>query len=88
MPGTVKVSVWIGSAVATMGMLVAVLTYNADRAESATNVAVTHESRHVRVESDVERIDGSMVDNFKIIQSQLAAEHQMNLLILGRVMKE
>ena len=84
----VKVSAWIMSATAIVTTLLALAVYSTDRAESATTVAVVHESRHVQTEYDVKRIDGSMEDHFQIIQSQLAAGHEMNLMILERVIRD
>ncbi len=88
MSDAAKVTAWLGAAAAVMGVLIAALTYGANRAASFTQAAVTHESRHVVTESDVERIDDSTEAQFKIIQSQLAAINEMDVLILGHVMKE
>ena len=88
MLNTVKVYTWFGAAVAAATVLLSLLVYSTDRAESATRTVVAHESRHVKVESDVERIDTSVKDHYQIIQSQLAAVHKMDILILEHVIKE
>ncbi len=88
MSDAAKVTAWLGAAAAVLGVLLAALTYGANRAASFTQAAVTHESRHVVTESDVERIDGTMEDHFQIIQSQMAASHEMSILILKHVVKE
>ena len=88
MSDAAKVTTWIAAATAVMGVLLAALTYGANRADSFTQAAVVHESRHVVIESDVERIDDTVEDHFKIIQSQMAASHEMSLLILKHVVKE
>jgi len=88
MSDAAKVTAWLGAAAAVLGVLLAARTYGANRADSFTQAAVAHESRHVVTEADVERIDDSMQSNFKIIQSQLAAGHEMNLVILKQVMEK
>ena len=88
MSNAAKLTAGVGAGTAVLGVLLAALTYGASRATSSTQAAVMHESRHVRTESDVDRIDETVEDHFKIIQSQMAASHEMSILILQHVVKE
>lgn len=88
MSDAAKVTTWVVAATAVLSVLLAALTYGANRAASYTEVAVAHESRHVVTESDVEHIEVSIRENNKIVQSQLAAIHEMSILTLKHVIEE
>lgn len=88
MSNTAKVTTWVVAAAAVLSVLLAALTYGASRATSSTQAAVMHESRHVRTESDVERIDDSTEAQFNIIQSQLAAINAMDVIILNKIIEK
>lgn len=83
-----KVSTWVCAATAVLGVLLAALTYGANRADSFTQAAVAHESRHVQTESDVEHLDESVGAQLKIIQAQYAAIFESNIIILTHVVKD
>jgi len=85
---TAKITAWIGAALAAADILLSVLTYGTDQAESATTSTVVHESRHVRVESDVKHIGEVVKEQNKVIQAQLSEGREMRIIILKKIMED
>lgn len=73
-----KVSVWVCGAAAIVGALIAVLTYGG----AVMSSEIEHESRHTKVETAVLRIEKSAEDHWQVIESQLQAGQERDLLIM------
>lgn len=88
MSTTAKISAWIAAVAAIVGMIIALLTFSGDRSQASTEVAVVHESRHVKTESDVEHIEETVEDHYRVIQAQYQASNQMLVIVLENQMKD
>ena len=73
-----KVSAWVGGAAASLCAVVAALTYGS----AVMSSEVEHESRHTKVETAVLRIEKSAEDHWQVIESQLQAGQERDLLIM------
>lgn len=73
-----KASAWVGGAAAVVGTLIMALTYGS----SVMSAEVEHESRHTHVETAVLRIEKSAEDHWQVIESQLQAGQERDLLIM------
>jgi hypothetical protein len=88
MSNTARVTAWATAAAAVMGVLLAALSYGANRADSYTEIAVKHETRHVSTESDVESISETMREQNKVIQAQLSEGREMRIIILKKILEK
>lgn len=73
-----KISALVCGVTAIIGTMIAVLTYGG----AVMSSEVEHESRHTKVETAVLRIEKSAEDHWQIIESQLQAGQERDLLIM------
>ncbi len=73
-----KVSAWVGGSTAVAVAVVTVLMYGG----SVMSSEIEHESRHTKVETTVIRIEKSAEEHWKVIESQLQAGQERDILIM------
>ncbi len=73
-----KVSAWVAGVASVVGTLILVLTYGS----AVMSSEIEHESRHTKVETAVLRIEKSAEDHWQVIESQLQAGQERDLLIM------
>ncbi len=73
-----KVSAWVAGVASVVGTLILVLTYGG----AVMSSEIEHESRHTKVETAVLRIEKSAEDHWQVIESQLQAGQERDLLIM------
>lgn len=73
-----KASAWVGGGTAVVVAVVTVLMYGG----SVMSSEIEHESRHTHVETAILRIEKSAEDHWQVIESQLQAGQERDLLIM------
>lgn len=73
-----RTSAWVGGFTAIVVATVTVLMYGG----SVMSSEIEHESRHTKVETAVLRIEKSAEDHWQVIESQLQAGQERDLLIM------
>jgi len=80
----VKVSTWIATAAGALAAIIAAATWSGERAGDA----MEHEGRHVQVEADVQRLEETTSEYYRVIAAQLEAGLQFNIMIYTKLLEE